>query len=57
MRIAVIGNGSRDFSWRTAESEPSSCCLPRPYGTAMTTFPRLCPVSTYLCASTMWSRA
>ena len=29
----------------------------RPYGTATTTLPRLCPLSTYLCASTMSSRA
>jgi hypothetical protein len=29
----------------------------RPYVTATTTLPRLCPLSTYLCASTMLSRA
>ena len=28
----------------------------RPHGTVMTTLPRLCPLSTYLCASTMSSR-
>ncbi len=27
------------------------------YGTVTTTLPRLCPLSTYLCASTMSSRA
>jgi hypothetical protein len=55
--LRCIGAKSKDALRRPLDTPVRWEGRSRPHATATTALPRLCPLSTYLCASTMSSRA